>query len=119
MNIFLWILQAMLAIHTAIGAVWKFSNSAQTVTGLKTIPHAVWLGLSVIEIAASAMLILPALSARASLAAPIAALIIAAEMIGFCVMFLLSGDANQNHLVYWIIVAAISGFVAYARFFLH
>ena len=50
MNILLWVLQILLALHTAIGAVWKFFNSEQTVPSLKAIPHGVWLSLSVIEI---------------------------------------------------------------------
>jgi len=29
MNILLWTFQVLLALHTAIGAVWKFSNSEQ------------------------------------------------------------------------------------------
>ena len=29
MNIFLWVLQIILALHTAVGAVWKFSHSAE------------------------------------------------------------------------------------------
>jgi hypothetical protein len=31
MNILLWILQILLALHTIVGAVWKFLNSEQTV----------------------------------------------------------------------------------------
>jgi hypothetical protein len=42
MNILLWILQILLALHTAMGAVWKFSHSAeQTMPSLKAIPHGV------------------------------------------------------------------------------
>ena len=62
MNILLWVLQILLALHTAIGAVWKFFNSEQTVPSLKAIPHGVWLSLSVIEILCSLALVLPALS---------------------------------------------------------
>ncbi|MBL9038941.1 MAG: hypothetical protein JNG84_10530, partial [Archangium sp.] len=59
MNIFLWILQVLLALHTTMGAVWKFSNSEQTTPSLKAIPHAVWLGMSGIEILCSVALVLP------------------------------------------------------------
>lgn len=44
MNILLWVLQILLALHTVIGAVWKFSNSEQTVRSLNAIPHGVWAG---------------------------------------------------------------------------
>lgn len=50
MNIFLWVLQILLALHTAIGAVWKFSNPAQTVPSLSAIPNGVWLAMSVVEL---------------------------------------------------------------------
>ena len=46
MNILLWILQILLALHTTMGAVWKFSNSEQTVHSLSAIPHGVWLTMS-------------------------------------------------------------------------
>lgn len=29
MNITLWILQALLALHTIMGAIWKFTNPAE------------------------------------------------------------------------------------------
>jgi hypothetical protein len=57
MNILLWVLQILIAAHTAIGAVWKFSNSEQTVPSLKAIPHQVWLGMSVFELLCSVGLI--------------------------------------------------------------
>ena len=59
MNILLWTLQILLALHTAIGAVWKFSNPEQTVASLKVLPHGVWLTLSILELMSSAGLILP------------------------------------------------------------
>ena len=50
MNIVLWIFQILLALHTVAGAVWKFTNSEQSVGSLKAIPHSVWMGLSVFEL---------------------------------------------------------------------
>lgn len=42
MHILLWGLQILIAIHTAIGAVWKFSNSPeQTMPSLSAIPQSV------------------------------------------------------------------------------
>lgn len=116
MNILLWVLQIVLALHTLMGAVWKYTNSEQTVPSLKAIPHGVWLGLGVVEIACAAVLLLPLfLKAMGSLA-PFAALVIAAEMALFCVVHLMSGDSHHGHLVYWLVVAAFSVFIAYGRF---
>jgi hypothetical protein len=116
MNIVLWILQTLLAAHTAVGAVWKFSNPAQTVPSLSAIPNGVWLGMSVVELLCALGLVLPAVYKPAAVLVPIAALLIAAEMLFFCVLHIASGDPNFGPMIYWLVVAAICGFIAYGRF---
>ncbi len=118
MNILLWCLQGLLALHTAMGAVWKFSNSEQAVPSLAAIPHGVWLGMSVIEIVCSVALLLPAVYRASALAAPAAAGLIALEMLAFCALHLASGNTQHGQMAYWLVVAAISGFVALGRFVL-
>lgn len=118
MNVFLWLLQIILALHTVTGAIWKFSNSEQTVPSLSALPHGVWLGLSVFELVCSLGLILPIFNRRLGVLAPVAAVAIAAEMALFSVVHLRSGLASQGQMVYWLVVAALSGFVAYGRFVL-
>ncbi len=115
MNIPLWVLQVLLALHTATGAMWKFSASEQTVPSLHAIPHPVWLGLSVLELIAAVALVLPALNKRFAIAAPIASAFVALEMLAFCVVHLFSGNPEHGELVYWLVVAGISGFVTYGR----
>lgn len=117
MNILLWALQILLALHTVVGAVWKFSNSEQTVT-LKALPHGVWLALSVIEILCAVGLVLPALNKFLAILAPVAALVIAAEMLLFCGVHLSSGAADNNPIIYWLVVAVVCAFIAYGRFVL-
>ena len=119
MNIVLWVLQALLALHTAIGAVWKFSNSEQTVPSLKAIPHGVWLAMSVFELLCTLGLILPAFNKSFGPLAPVAAACIAAEMLLFCGLHIYSGDANYSPMIYWLVVAAICAFIAYGRFVLN
>ena len=116
MNILFWVLQILLALHTIMGAVWKFSNSEQTVPSLKAIPHGVWLAMSVFELLCSLGLILPAFNKSWSIMAPIAAVCIAAEMLLFCGLHVYSGDPKHGHMIYWLIVAAIGAFTAYGRF---
>ncbi len=58
MNILLWVLQVLLAFHTAMGAMWKFSNSEQSAPSLYMIPLGVWLAMSVV-----AALTIPVLAA--------------------------------------------------------
>lgn len=118
MNILLWVLQILLALHTAMGAVWKFSNSEQTVPSLKALPHGVWLGLSGFELLCSLSLIFPAFNTSWSILVPIAAVGIAAEMLLFSGLHLQSGDPKHGQMVYWLIVAALCAFIAYGRFVL-
>lgn len=118
MNILLWILQILLALHTGIGAVWKFSNSEQTMPSLKTLPHGVWLGMSIFEILISLCLIIPAFKNSLGILAPIAAVCVAAEMLLFSGLHLYSGDPNYGPMIYWLVVAAICAFIGYARFVL-
>lgn len=117
MNIFLWVIQIFLALHTAVGAVWKYSNSAeQTMPSLAAIPNELWMGLGALEILCAVALLLPLLKKSFSKFAPLAALVIVAEMLLFCGLHLSSGAEDKGPLIYWLVVAAISGFIAYSRF---
>lgn len=115
MNLALWVLQVLLALHTATGAVWKFSNSEQAVPSLSAIPHGVWLGMGVLELLIALGLVLPALYKPLGVLVPVAAALIAAEMLVFCALHLYSGDANYGPMIYWLVVAAICAFIAYGR----
>lgn len=115
MNILLWTLQILIALHTIVGAVWKFSNSEQTVPSLKAIPHGAWLAMSVFEMFCSVGLILPALSKPLAILAPIAAAGIAVEMLLFSGVHVYSGYAEYGHMIYWLAVAAICAFIVYGR----
>ncbi|MEK2643974.1 DoxX family protein [Bdellovibrio sp. BCCA] len=116
MNIFLWILQVLLALHTAVGAVWKFSHSAeQTMPSLKAIPSGVWMGMAILELICSVLLILPVLNKSWGISASVGAIIIAAEMLLFCGLHLASDEGNFGPMVYWLVVVAICAFIAYGR----
>ena len=116
MNIFLWVLQVLLAIHTAMGAIWKFSHSAEkTMPSLGVIPGGVWLSMSVLELIVSLCLILPALYKPLGILAPIGAMIIAAEMLLFCGLHLYSGDTSYSPIIYWLVVAVVCAFITYSR----
>lgn len=116
MNILLWVLQILLALHTAIGAVWKFSHSAaQTMPSLGAIPHAGWIAMSVVELVCAACLVLPIFNKSLAVLAPVAAIVIAAEMLLFCGLHLASGSGERGPIVYWLVVALVCAFVAYGR----
>jgi hypothetical protein len=118
MNILLWVLQILLALHTAVGAVWKVFNPVQTVPSLSAIPNGTWLAMSAFELACVVGLIIPALYRPLAILAPVAAIGIAAEMLLFCVLHIYSGDPNFGPMIYWLVVAAICAFIAYGRFVL-
>ena len=115
MNILLWVLQVLLALHTVLGAVWKFSHSSQGLPSLAAIPPGAWLALSALELLCALGLVLPALRKPLALLAPLAAGCIAAEMLLFSGLHLLSGDAGHGQLVYWLVVASVCAFIAYGR----
>lgn len=116
MNIFFWVLQILLAVHTAIGAVWKLSNPEQTVPSLKAIAHPVWLGLSAVELVCSVALVLPFFVEPLAVSAPIAASFIVVEMLFFCAVHLASDDNENGPMYYWLGVAAFSALIAVGRF---
>lgn len=115
MNIFIWVLQVLLALHTVMGAVWKVSNSEQTFSSVSSIPHSVWLAMSVFELICSVGLLLPALQKRWGILTPIAAGGIAAEMIFFCGVHLASGSHEMGQPIYWLVVVGFCAFIAYGR----
>lgn len=116
MNILLWILQGLLAAHTLVGAIWKFKNTAeQTMPSLKAIPPTMWLGLSGLEILCALGLILPMFYKPLSFLVPASALVIALVMLIFCALHLTSGVQDFKPMIYWIVVAALCGFIAYGR----
>jgi hypothetical protein len=116
MNVLLWIVQVSLALHTGMGAMWKFARSPDTVPSLQAIPPGLWRALSVVELLCAVALVLPAFSKRLAALAPVAAAFVTAEMLLFSGVHLHSGSARHGEMVYWLVVAAVSAFVAYGRF---
>jgi hypothetical protein len=114
-NACLWTLQVLLALHTAAGAVWKWSNSEQTMPSLGAIPHGVWLGMSVLELLCVVALIVPAFNRRLAVLAPIAAAFVAAEMLFFAAVHLASGSTSVGPVIYWLVVATVCVCIVYGR----
>ncbi len=115
MNLLSSILQVLLALHTAMGAFWKFSHPARTVPALDVIPSALWQAMGGIELVLAVGLVLPLFLKSWSVLAAIAAIGIAIEMLVFCGLHLKAGATQQGHLVYWLVVAAVCGVIAYGR----
>jgi len=114
-NVFLSFLQILLALHTAVGAVWKSSNSEQAMPSLGAIPHGVWQSMTVLELLCAVALIIPLFDKRAAILAPIAAGFVAAEMLFFSGVHLAFGSTSIGPVIYWLVVAAVSAFIVYGR----
>jgi len=115
MNILFWVLQILLALHTLMGAIWKFSNSGQAVSTAHPLPHGLWLGMSVIEFLCVIGFILPVFSKSLGYLVPIAAMIIGVEMLFISGWNIFAGDMNGGQIIYWLVVAALCTFIAYGR----
>lgn len=116
MNAALWILQVLLAVHTLMGAVWKFSQSpGQTMPALAVIPGWAWLGMSVLEILCAIALILPAFRRQSAGLVPVAATIVALEMVLYTALHLSSGHRDMGPVAYWLFVALLCAVLAIGR----
>ncbi len=115
MNALLWTVQVLLALHTLMGAGWKLANSERAVPALSAMPHALWVGLSPLELLCSLCLVLPFFNKSLAMLVPVAAMCIAAEMLLFAGVYFASGSKESGQLVYWIVVALVCAFVAYGR----
>ncbi|MGC4118749.1 MAG: DoxX family protein [Myxococcales bacterium] len=111
----LWILQVLLALHTAMGALWKLSNSVQTVPSLSAIPQGVWLALSGLEALCVVALLAPAVAKRLAPLAPLAAAAIATEMVLFTAVHLATGHPVDGQVAYWAVVAVLCAVLALGR----
>jgi hypothetical protein len=115
MNIMLWVLQILLALHTAMGAVWKFSNSDKVVPSLRGISRRTWLVISGLELLLSLGLVCTAVPSLAVLA-PLAAACVAAEMLCFIGVHLYKGFGKvRGPMIYWLVVALIAACIVYGR----
>jgi hypothetical protein len=115
--IFLWVLQALLAFHTAIGAGWKVFNSEQSVPTLSALPNGIWMGLIPFELICAICLVLPAVMPSLGFLVPLAAIAIAAEMLLFSGVHLLAGTEENGPMLYWLGVAAVCAIIALGRWF--
>jgi hypothetical protein len=114
-NVFLGFLQVLLALHTAVGAIWKSSNSEQAMPSLAAIPHGVWTSMIALDFVCAVALVVPLFEKRAAIVAPIVAAIVALEMVYFSGVHLASGSTSIGPVIYWLVVAAVAAFVVYGR----
>ncbi len=115
LNVPLWILQILLALHTAVGAIWKSSNPESIVPSLASIPHSVWTAMIVVELFCAIGLIAPAFNKRFAALPPIAAGLVAVEMLLFTAVHFASGSNEIGEPIYWLVVAGVCAVIIYGR----
>ncbi len=115
MSKILWIIQILFAAHTGIGAFWKLGNAEAVAPMFPMIPLEAWPVISVIEFAAALYLVAPLVKRSLGKYVPIAAGVIAAEMVIYCAMYLFSGFADYSPMYYWIAVAVVGALIAFGR----
>ncbi len=116
MKILLLTLQVGLALHTGIGAVWKLMNPTALLPMFPMIPAVGFTILSLLELVAVGLLLLPFVIKPLRGYGWIGGALVAVEMLGFTALYLSTGTANYGPIYYWLVVAAVSVFIAYKRF---
>ena len=118
MNILLWIFQIILAVHTAIGAVWKFSHSpGQTMPSLSSISGTTWQVMGALELVCALVFVLPVLNKSLGRLVPVAATFIACEMLIFCAVHTQAVGTNDfGPMIYWLVTAGFAVIIALGRF---
>jgi hypothetical protein len=71
--------------------------------------------MTVLELLCAIALVVPLFNKRAAVLAPVAAAIVAAEMLYFSGVHLASGSTSMGPVIYWLVVAAIAAFIVFGR----
>ncbi|HRE91244.1 MAG TPA: DoxX family protein [Myxococcota bacterium] len=108
MDTLLLVLQALLALHTLMGAVWKFTNTVEAVPTLRALGNTIWRSLGVVELVLVVALTLPLFVDGLGWTVAIGAFGVVVEMLLYCGVHLASGSKERGALVYWLVVAALS-----------
>jgi hypothetical protein len=118
MNVFLWILQAALALFYFAGGAYKTFLSDQLVNQPFALPRIGWIGLGLFEMAFALLLIIPASGKWRTTLPMIAAFALAVETLGlgaFYASYSLELTA-ANPLVWSVAMGLLVAFVAFGRY---
>lgn len=117
MNIFLWILQSLLALLLIAGGGYKAAGAAGLHTQFPALPSSAWLGLGVIEVIGGLLIVLPwALKWQPQLTS-LAALVLCLEALGLSLVYARASLAlsAENPLTFSVPMALMLAIVAYGR----
>lgn len=116
MTVFLWILQALLAVLYVAGGAYKTFMSDQLAGHLAGVPRPVWGALGVVEMVGGVLLIVPAAMKWMPALTPAAAAVLAVETLALVALYASYSLAlrAENPLVWAAVMFVLVAFVAYA-----
>ncbi len=118
MNIFLWILQAILAFLYAVGGYYKAFQFEGLAKQFNEIPHGGWRALGVLEMIGAVLLIVPAVTNWMPVLTPFAATVLAVETLVISAVYARHSMklTAANPLVWSLVMLLLVTFVAYGRY---
>jgi hypothetical protein len=117
MNIFLWVLQvvlALLCISGGIFQIFKLEDLRKGVAAMRALPRGLWALLGAIGCLGGLCLILPGATNVLPWLTPIAATALAAQSLLISLLYLRHRDTAP--MPYSVAMALMAGFIAYGRF---
>jgi hypothetical protein len=118
MNIFLWVLQGVLALLFFAGGAYKVSSCDELAKQFSAVSRGGWRALGMIEILGAVLLVVPAAANWMPALTPIAAAVLALESLGLAGLYARYSKklTAENPLVWAVIMSILAAFVAFGRY---
>lgn len=118
MNVFLWILQGVLALLYFSGGAYKIFAFDEVASQLTALSRGAWSVVGVIEVVGAVLLIVPAATKWLPWLTPLAAAVLTLETVGLSLLYARYSLAltATNPLLWSVLMAVLVAFVAYGRF---
>jgi hypothetical protein len=117
MNVFLWVLQAVLGVFSLAGGTYKVLMAAE-LAGQLPLSRPGWAALGVLEVVCAVLLVVPAALNWMPVLTPLAAAALALDYLALAVLFArysIKLTAN-NPLPYALVGGLLAAFVDYGRY---
>jgi hypothetical protein len=120
MNVFLWVLQVVLAFLYGAGGSYKTFKFDVLAKQMRTLSRGGWRALGVLEMVGAVLLIVPAAARWMPVLTPIAAVTLALETLFLAALYARYSLklAATNPMVWAVVMAVLVAFVAYGRYVL-
>ena len=120
MNIFLWILQGILALLFLTGGGYKLSNADEVAEQAGSFSGGAWRAIGVIEVVGAILLIVPAALNWMPGLTPLAAALLAVESLVLSIVYGRKSLAPtaSNPLMYSAVMGILAACIAYGRYFI-